>query len=708
MVASLMRPARKASATALAGAVATATGAANSATGSAAAAASDRVLAQAAKNQSEAIKTAIDTALDQAEAIVLSGDVSYDPVPNQSPLGRSDGTLNPNWIRGVLEPEQWLENVSANQGIVAPDSSEVDFTPQMMLEIKGAWIPANPTQEITLLNDGVMGLYITVDKKLQFNYYGVFETTQALGMSDDWVDIAIVNNDNEQDTTTFFALVNGRLFDTIQVAEFSPLALRNMLDGEDGFSWIVSPGHCALTSAGTNKTQAAGDPIGLLRDLGPNGINAAQATAAARPILTMEPVGGRRNFGYAHEDSPHIERSTATNYILTGFAIINGYPLHRILANRTAGASNQNGIIIAPRVRNGQEMTLSWVVSGEHFTQYNIARTTSSIPGASCTFNLSTLEVTGSTSTLTNYGIEPLGSNLFRLYVSFATVAGAILNYGNGYSCAPIGTEPGEFWIGAWQPEYAHEPTIFQYVHSQNKVSQAGIPDCYYAYFDGSDDVLSATIPEISNGTLIIAGPNGVWIDDDINAAAGTFSLGPTTYTGGPAGLITTLLGGVINAFLIGRQLTEPELESHLNQCKTLGAAPVRHRIGAELILSIDLENGVWTPSNGCTITGATTFSVTGTGGVWLPEIIESGKAYLISAELSATPGRAFQLRDGTTGTDTSPIIRQVTGTPTSIVLSPTAFVARNTAVYLRSNSAIAGDLDITALSLKEIVEEDL
>lgn len=54
--------------------------------------------------------------------------------------------------------------------------------------------------------------------------------------------------------------------------------------------------------------------------------------------------------------------------------------------------------------------------------------------------------------------------------------------------------------------------------------------------YDGVDDALTITLPAISGGQIVISSPVGIWIDS-LDFAGGTFSLGPTTYTGGPARL---------------------------------------------------------------------------------------------------------------------------------------------------------------------------
>jgi len=71
-----------------------------------------------------------------------------------------------------------------------------------------------------------------------------------------------------------------------------------------------------------------------------------------------------------------------------------------------------------------------------------------------------------------------------------------------------------------------------------------------YIQADLVDDKLATTVPAIT-GQIALATTKGLWIDD-ITLSAGDFDIGPTTYTGGPAGLLSTL-----GAQMIGYVLRE-------------------------------------------------------------------------------------------------------------------------------------------------------
>lgn len=72
------------------------------------------------------------------------------------------------------------------------------------------------------------------------------------------------------------------------------------------------------------------------------------------------------------------------------------------------------------------------------------------------------------------------------------------------------------------------------------------------------DDALNITLPAISGGQIVISSPVGIWIDS-LDFAGGTFSLGPTTYTGGPAGLWSLLDNAELQVCVIDTAMTSEE-----------------------------------------------------------------------------------------------------------------------------------------------------
>ena len=78
--------------------------------------------------------------------------------------------------------------------------------------------------------------------------------------------------------------------------------------------------------------------------------------------------------------------------------------------------------------------------------------------------------------------------------------------------------------------------------------------------YDSADDVLpqDATLPAITDGTVILIGQQGIWIDEGYSFAGGNWSFGPTTYTGGPTGIIG-VVGDMLDLVVLDRPLTANE-----------------------------------------------------------------------------------------------------------------------------------------------------
>lgn len=121
--------------------------------------------------------------------------------------------------------------------------------------------------------------------------------------------------------------------------------------------------------------------------------------------------------------------------------------------------------------------------------------------------------------------------------------------------------------------------------------------------FDGTDDLVTTTLPAISGGTIVLAGTNGIWIDE-INFAGGAFSVGPGTYTGGPAGLLP-ILGDLLveGGFVIDRALTPEEIAQVKRYYKVRGSAGLIE-LGPELVVNGDFSDGTsnWILSNNCSV----------------------------------------------------------------------------------------------------------
>lgn len=84
-----------------------------------------------------------------------------------------------------------------------------------------------------------------------------------------------------------------------------------------------------------------------------------------------------------------------------------------------------------------------------------------------------------------------------------------------------------------------------------------------YYKLDLTDDVMSTTLPAIASGTVVVMTSKGTWFDN-FSCAAGAFTWGPSSYTGGPDRLFTALREGAndyreLGRIVINRTLTANE-----------------------------------------------------------------------------------------------------------------------------------------------------
>lgn len=87
-------------------------------------------------------------------------------------------------------------------------------------------------------------------------------------------------------------------------------------------------------------------------------------------------------------------------------------------------------------------------------------------------------------------------------------------------------------------------------------VTESGVQSFGFWRPDLSDDVLPLTVPAI-DGDIVIAGKDGIHIAA-VTVSAGAFSVGPTTYTGGAAGVLSDV-GDVVGIDLIDKTMSDEE-----------------------------------------------------------------------------------------------------------------------------------------------------
>lgn len=146
-------------------------------------------------------------------------------------------------------------------------------------------------------------------------------------------------------------------------------------------------------------------------------------------------------------------------------------------------------------------------------------------------------------------------------------------------------------------------------------VADYGYGDAYLRAWPGSACVRprrrpAAYLAAISGGQIVIISPAGTWIDD-FDFAGGTFTVGPNTYTGGPAGLMSLLGNEEIEIIILPTPMTTAEQAKMVAYAQGLGSAGLI-TIGGELVTNGDFSAG----TTGWTTAGSGSPSLTVTSGV--------------------------------------------------------------------------------------------
>ena len=567
-----------------------AAGSAATATSKATEASEDQALAEAAKNQTVALKDATENLKNQAQAITVSGDVSYTPAPNQVPLAGADGSIVPQWIKGALKPVNWVEAGTATSGILIPDDTETAFTANMARFFKPYFIPSVMTEELVIYDDAPLAICITTDKKIRVNHYGVYES-EPLNVNNDWVTFGFGKADNQSDTVTIYFIANGVQLGSTIVGDFSDLAVRAIFnDGAiAGFYGCASPAHGYQNSAGTERINNPGDPVGYDYDLSPNEVDATQGTSTARPLIGRQPSNGDVRNGVDYSDVLSKQITDGNGY---AFATIQGLEIVSEVFDSSTGEmittlkiTNDTSCYIdsgnyAVASNNKRSVSLD-VIPGEFtvdfgWTEYAPRMTQAYVRLSEGAVTLITHALNPDSSSF----LEDKGNGRYRIGVyAQATDSGSAADQSHRLRVYDpvIG---GTIKITAHQFEFADTVTDYQRRVNGYDVVDTVTGSAWCHIYD-VDDVLPRTLPAITDGTIIIGGKNGIWIDT-LTFGGGTFSFSDDGYTGAPAGLYD-LIGDLVAWFVADATLTEPQETAVVNWLKQKGC-PGEINASAELL----------------------------------------------------------------------------------------------------------------------------
>lgn len=470
-------------------------------------------------------------------------------------------------------------------------------------------------------------------------------------------------------------------------------------NGEQGSLWGPLPYYS--DAAGTVEADW-GDPVGNIPDSSGNGQDWTQVTSTARPIFGRAPVGGRRNL-LTDTDGGLWNLPTVSGGDNTGALEILPDGVTRLYQN------GEGGVATGPLPNTGAgAFTRAVDIKADGYNFARISRSINSNAAGSVLLNLLTGELVANGSSAGDrlgYGVSSLGDGWWRLWASYdtAVVNARLAVFATSYignadaGWASAGNTPalGEgILLRRPQLESGAEPTPYQRVGNEYDITEAGVRGIHYLRFDGTDDQVTTTLPAISGGTIVLAGTNGIWIDS-LDFAGGAFSVGPDTYTGGPAGLMS-ILGDILvgGGFVIDRALTPKEIAQVKGYYVARGSAGLIE-LGPELGQQpLDFTDG-WIASTAATVLSSTSFSVTANGGVTRDFGLNTGELYLLQSSFERDGGTLFGYYNYTTST---PVVvsSSVSG------LFNHVFPAADHRIYARIGGA--GEVSVDYLSIRRLI----
>lgn len=345
----------------------------------------------------------------------------------------------------------------------------------------------------------------------------------------------------------------------------------------------------------TNPVTAYGQTVASFES--PTETNWIQNTGTARPTYGRMPSVGVRNL-LAAIDTPS-EDFSSDRWLKSGVSVTNngdfiaGFPAQRVVVGSGSGpkvlranpvaASGTVGLLVGFLVDVTNVSNKSVAIGINDYR--NVKFTWSSPSDISVTFSPAAVPaVTTGYTVVGDYaaliwmrnseGLPTTGRHLVLYVGHFGSYSGE-----------------GDYALVAYcQPEISESPTPYQRVNAVWDVTQQGIPDSAILYYDLGDDAMNTTLAA-GDYSIGLAGEKGIFFDR-VTHSGGTFTIGPTTYTGGPIGAITQLIGNRIFEVVIrAEEFTETEKQQLIHRWMILGAPHV-WEAGAEAVPNWDFTGG--------------------------------------------------------------------------------------------------------------------
>lgn len=263
-------------------------------------------------------------------------------------------------------------------------------------------------------------------------------------------------------------------------------------DGSQGV--LIEPSRLwtlAQDAAGTTPVTAAGQPVGLIRDLSGLGNHASQATALSKPRLGRHPASGLRNLANGAQAVDTVAWgsggvSNGLTYTKVGTGTEGGVPYVDIRMTGTATAS-QHAV--------GWSSANSRIPMASGFAVASVtARVIAGAPPTGATQNgirLQIFELDAAFAILTTGASNGITSSVDTT-IALSRGATAV---GVAYTSAFLILEGGAtevidvtYRIKGLQFEIGSTPTALQYNLSQYDITEPGYADVWYLSMDGVDD----------------------------------------------------------------------------------------------------------------------------------------------------------------------------------------------------------------------------
>jgi hypothetical protein len=518
---------------------------------------------------------------------------------------------------------QAVENISATTGLPFADPTQSAWSAQMT-ERFTFFVPTPRTTEIQLVRNGNFGAYLATDGKFRINYGGTYQTVQPITTTNDWVDVIFSYADNGTSAVTFDVTVNGVDFGTQQVAAYSDEFIRSIWASDYGFLHVASMGYGHLTNAATTKMNNYGDACGSLPSVAGSSVVLAQATSTARPLIGRVPVGGRRNlFTYSNDFSNAVWEKNGGCTVTPNTTLA---PDGRMTADTLTGATGTT--------HDGAVMRRSITSPGSNWYSFISIKSLGAATSARVSYRDGTTGVTQTQTVVLTDDWQEVGRNFTLSNTGFWFVGGT----------------DGPVAISQAQREAGSVGTEYQEVGTTLDITQSGIPDQEYLFFDRGDDILAGTVDAITDGEIIFAGRNGIW-HDSLTVSAGNWQIGAASYTGGPAGILAVVGDYICSAVISGRAFTTEERDAIYALARARGAPGV-FTLGAELVTNGTFDTDTnWTKGTGWAIAAGEASKASGSV-TYLQQTlpITLGNLYMFGVSINSATGAQPQFISGSSG----------------------------------------------------------